>query len=235
MNQKNNQQKLRNMVGIALFAALAYGVTFVFRIPVSFLTFDAKDAILTVAGFIYGPLAAVAAAVIAACIEFVTISDTGVYGLIMNTVSSAVFAGTASLLYKLKRTAAGAVLSLCTSVVILTGCMLLMNLWITPFYMGVTVSDVKALIPTLLLPFNFAKGCLNAALCIFLYKPVITVMRRIGAIPPARGHLPTVNAQASTDNNSKPAIPFNRSSALLLGVAVVLAVASIILFLLLKK
>ncbi len=222
-------------MGVALFAALAYGVTFVFRIPVSFLTFDAKDAILTVAGFIYGPVAAVVAAVIAACIEFVTISGTGVYGLIMNAVSSAVFAGTASLLYKLKRTAAGAVLSLCTSVVVMTGCMLLMNLWITPIYMGVSTADVRALIPTLLLPFNFAKGCLNAALCIFLYKPVITVMRRIGAIPSSRSHQSAAEAQTNTAAKNKPVLFFNRSSVLLISVAIVLAAVSVVLFVLLTK
>ena len=56
---------------MAMFAALAYGVTFVFRIPVSFLTFDAKDAVLTVAAFIYGPLASVIMALIPALIELI--------------------------------------------------------------------------------------------------------------------------------------------------------------------
>ncbi len=230
--QKRNQQTVRNLVAMAMFAALAYGVTFVFRLPVMFLTFDAKDAVITIAGFIYGPVAAIVIAAVAALLEFITISSTGVYGLIMNAVSSACFAGVASLLYKLKRTARGAILSLVASVVALTGVMLLMNLWITPFYMGVTVDDVQGLIPTLLLPFNFAKGCLNAALCIFLYKPIITTMRRIGAIPPSRTPHMTEDGTAA---QAKPTFKLNRSSVLVVLSAVIMAAVAIVVFFLLKK
>ena len=76
--EKMNKTKFdtKKNVGIATFAALAFGVTFVFRIPVSFLTFDAKDAILTVAAFIYGPLSAVIMSFLTALIEFITISYT---------------------------------------------------------------------------------------------------------------------------------------------------------------
>ena len=74
---KTNLLNVRSIVGMAMFAALAYGVTFVFRIPVSFLTFDAKDAVLTVASFIYGPLASLILALIPALIELITISGTG--------------------------------------------------------------------------------------------------------------------------------------------------------------
>ena len=55
---------------MAMFAALAYGVTFVFRIPVQFLTFDAKDAVISIASFIYGPTSAIVISLIAAFIEF---------------------------------------------------------------------------------------------------------------------------------------------------------------------
>ena len=50
-----NTQKL---VGIAIFSALAFVVSLLIRFPVQFLTFDAKDAIITVAAFAYGPIAA---------------------------------------------------------------------------------------------------------------------------------------------------------------------------------
>ena len=46
-----NQRSIdtKKLVGISMFCALAYGATFVFRIPVMFLTFDAKDTIITIA------------------------------------------------------------------------------------------------------------------------------------------------------------------------------------------
>ena len=168
----------KRIVGIAVFAALAYGVTFVFRIPVSFLTFDAKDAILTVAAFIYGPVSAVIMSFLTALIEFATISDTGPYGALMNFVSSSAFSFTASLIYKYRRTLNGAIAGLYISVAVTTGVMIVMNILITPLYMGVPRSAVVELLPKLLMPFNFAKALMNAAIVLLIYKPVATALRR---------------------------------------------------------
>ena len=174
---KNNNFSTKKLVGIAVFAALAFGVTLVFRIPVSFLTFDAKDAILVVASFIYGPIAAVVMSLITSLLE-ISISDTAVIGAIMNFISSATFAGIASLIYKRKRTFNGALIGLFTSVAVTTAVMMLMNILITPFYMGVERSVVISMLPTVLLPFNFAKTLMNGAIAMLIYKPVAIALRR---------------------------------------------------------
>ena len=72
------------MVVLSLFCAMAYIFVFVFRIKVSFLTFDAKDAIITVCSLLYGPLSGVIVSLVVSFLEFITVSDTGLYGLIMN-------------------------------------------------------------------------------------------------------------------------------------------------------
>ena len=64
----------KKLVGISMFAALAYAVTFVFRIPVMFLTFDAKDAIITIASLMYGPVPGIAISFTVAFLELITIS-----------------------------------------------------------------------------------------------------------------------------------------------------------------
>ena len=174
---KNNNFSTKKLVGIAVFAALAFGVTLVFRIPVSFLTFDAKDAILVVASFIYGPIAAVVMSLITSLLE-ISISDTAVIGALMNFISSATFAGIASLIYKRKRTFNGALIGLFTSVAVTTAVMMLMNILITPFYMGVERSVVISMLPTVLLPFNFAKTLMNGAIAMLIYKPVAIALRR---------------------------------------------------------
>ena len=174
---KKHSLDTKKIVGIATFAALAYGVTFVFRIPVMFLTFDAKDALLTVAAFMYGPLAAVVMALLAALLEL-TISDTALIGALMNFISSAAFAGTASLIYKYRRTFNGAIIGLFSSVAVTTAVMMVMNILITPFYMGVDRSVVISMLPTVLLPFNFAKSLMNAAIAMLIYKPIAIAMRR---------------------------------------------------------
>jgi len=175
MNTKKINMK--SLVGIAMFAALAFVVSLVFRFPVLFLTFDAKDAIITLAGFIFGPISALVTSLLAATLEL-TISDTGIYGFIMNFASSATFSFVASLIYKYKRTFFGSALAFYSATIVLTLVMVGMNILVTPFYMGAPREVVIDMIPTVLLPFNLAKALMNSAIAMLLYKPVITALRR---------------------------------------------------------
>ena len=88
MKEKNNLKKISVT---AMLCALAYICMFVFKFKVGFLTFDLKDAVLTVIAFLYGPIYGVVSSILVALIEFVSVSDTGFYGLVMNALSSAVF------------------------------------------------------------------------------------------------------------------------------------------------
>ena len=73
------------MVGIAFFSALAYIVSFLTGfIKVQFLTFDAKDCIITIGALSLGPVAGVLTAAIVALLEFMLSSTTGPWGLLMN-------------------------------------------------------------------------------------------------------------------------------------------------------
>lgn len=173
---------IKRIVGMATFAALAYAVTFVFRIHVQFLTFDAKDAILTIAAFIYGPLSAIIMSLVPALLELITISGTGPWGFLMNFASSACFSFVASFIYKYKRSFNGAIIGLYSAVVITTGFMIALNLLVTPIYMGVPRAMVIDFLPSLLLPFNFAKSLMNAAITMLIYKPVSTAMKRANLI-----------------------------------------------------
>lgn len=182
MKQNENFFDTKRLVGMACFAALAYGVTFVFRIPVQFLTFDAKDAVLTIAGLIYGPAASIVMALIPALIELITISGTGIWGFIMNFASSACFAFTTAIIYKYRRNFNGAIIGLFSSVLTTTALMMLLNIFVTPVYMGVNRQVVINLLPSLLLPFNLAKALMNAAIAMIIYKPISTALKRAGII-----------------------------------------------------
>ena len=89
--KRDNSAILKTMTGAAVFSALALVVSFFFRLPVLFLTFDAKDAVITIASFIYGPVVAPIMSLVVALVEMVTYSETGMYGFIMNFASSATF------------------------------------------------------------------------------------------------------------------------------------------------
>lgn len=175
-------ESLKKAVITAVFAAIAFILTFIFRFKVSFLTFDFKDAVLAMVSLMYGPLYGIGAVAIVAFLEFLSVSDTGLYGLIMNFISSGTFALIFGIVYKYKRTFKGAILSVILSVIGVTAVMMVANYFITPYYMGVSRSDVVALIPTLLLPFNLAKSVINSTATLILYKPVTNALKRMGVI-----------------------------------------------------
>ena len=182
-SQKNYSVHLKKLCAVSMFCALAFIVSFCFPIKVQFLTFDAKDSVIAIGGMFFGPVAALAMSVIVPFLEFLSFSETGVYGLIMNILSSAAFSLTASLVYKYKRRMSGAVIGLAASVLAVTSVMLVANIFVTPFYMGVSREDVLALIPSLLLPFNATKSILNASLVLLLYKPFTTALRATRLVP----------------------------------------------------
>ena len=167
----------------ALFCALAYVTMFVFRIRVAgFLTFDAKDAIITLSGLLFGPLSSLAISLTVAFIEMISVSTTGLWGFLMNFLASATFSCTAALIYKYKHNIKGAILGLFCSIFSTTAVMLLLNLLITPLYTGSNTAAIAAMIPTILFPFNLTKAVLNASLVLVLYKPISRAMKATGIV-----------------------------------------------------
>ena len=174
---------LKKLCVTSMLTAVAFLCTFIFRFKVSFLTFDFKDAIISVISLLYGPVWGIASAGAVALSEtFLMGSDTGLYGMIMNFLSSGTFALTTGLVYKYNRTFKGAILSVIMSVVSVTSVMMLANIFITPHYIGATSADVIKLIPALLLPFNLAKSVINSAAVLVIYKPVTVTFKRMGLI-----------------------------------------------------
>lgn len=177
---------VRKLVTIAVFSALAYVVSF-FSIPVAgFLSFELKDCIIAIAGFTYGPLAAFCCALLSAFAELISFSKTGIIGCIMNLVSSASFACTAAFIYKYKRDIKGAIVGLSVSCAVLTIVMLAWNYILTPLYTGAPREQVVKMLLPVLLPFNLAKGIVNASVTVLLYKPIVNVLRRMKLVAPSK-------------------------------------------------
>ena len=177
---KNSFSHVHTLVYMAIFTALAYVIALAVRFPVPpFLTLDLKDAVIAIGAMACGPVSAVTMTAAVALLEFISVGDTGVYGLIMDVLSSLGFAFTAAVIYKYKKTFSGAVFSLLSAVFAMTATMMLANLIVTPYYMGVSVATVKGLILPLLLPFNFLKATLNAGVVALLYKPLTRVLSRL--------------------------------------------------------
>lgn len=181
-NLTRSHEKIKRLVFVALFTALAYASTLIIHPKVMFLTFDVKDSVITLAAMAFGPISGVVISFLAAVIEFITMGETGVYGFIMNFIGSSVFSVTAALIYKYKKTLWGGIVGLVTAVFTMTAAMLLANIVVTPYFMKTSTEEVLKLLPTLLLPFNFLKALANAGLVIGFYKPVSNALKAAGAI-----------------------------------------------------
>lgn len=175
----------RNMAVIAMFSAVSFVAVLISRIipdVAGFLSYDPKDAIIVIAGFIMGPMASVAISVLVSFIEMITISTTGPYGFLMNVVSTCAFAVPAAWFYKKNHSQKGAVIGLLFSVVVLVICMAIWNYVVTPYYMGVERQMVADMMFTVFVPFNLAKGGINAGLSLLLYRPIVGSLRKAGLV-----------------------------------------------------
>ncbi|MBQ8026721.1 MAG: ECF transporter S component [Clostridia bacterium] len=180
---------LKKMATLSMLCAIAYVAVFLSRmLPplVLFLQYDPKDIVITLGGFIFGPLSSLLISVVVSLVELVTVSDTGIIGLIMNVISTCTFACTAAIIYKKKRTLSGAVIGLVAGCLFTTAAMLLWNYAITPMYMHIPREEVKALLLPAFMPFNLIKGGLNAAFTLLLYKPLVSALRAAKLIDPAK-------------------------------------------------
>ena len=175
--------KTKKLTTVAMLCAITYVVMAVGRIPiVLFLKYDPSDVIVTLGGFIWGPMTSCIVSVVVAVIEMITVSETGILGCIMNIVQTLSFACTAAVIYKKKHTLSGAVIGLVSGWIISVFVMLLWNYLVTPLYMGYSREVVAEMLLPVFLPFNLLKGGLNAAITFLLYKPVITALRKSGYV-----------------------------------------------------
>jgi len=172
----------RNLIMSAMIATLAWISVFVFRINVSFLTGDIKNAIITIGGLVCGTFWVIPMSLVTCFLEMISISDTGFYGFLMNFAATASFAFVACAIYNRFKTLSSALFGLLFASITMTGFMLLLNLVVTPLYLTVKVKDVIKIIPSLLLPFNLTKAVLNSAIILLLYKPFINTLRKAGII-----------------------------------------------------
>ena len=180
--------RVKKLVTLAMLTAVTYVVMLLCKsIPdvAGFLQLEVKETIVCIGGFIYGPVSAAIIALVVAVIEMFTVSGTGPIGCIMNVLATAVFACTASFIYKKNHSRNGAIIGLGGATLALTVVMILWNYLITPLYMGVPREAVAEMLLPIFLPFNLVKGALNMAATLIIYKPVVTALRKTGLVAPS--------------------------------------------------
>ncbi|HIS72586.1 MAG TPA: ECF transporter S component [Candidatus Scatomorpha pullicola] len=192
----------KKLATLAMLSALAFAIMAVSKLLPSvegFLDFDFKDVVICIAGFVYGPLSALAMIVVVCILEMLSpFSSSGIIGCIMNIVATASFCCPACYIYKHNHTMKGAVLGLVTGLVLLIITMLAWNYFLTPIYRGMPREAVADMLLPIFLPFNAVKGGLNMTATLLLYKPVVGALRSAKLIPESESHAAPVAGKKKT-------------------------------------
>ena len=161
----------------ALFVALSMAVSFVeFPIVpgVEWLKYDPSGIVSLVAGFAYGP----AAAVIVSVLGFLPHLFTNPWGTLMAVLVALALSVPAALIYRRNKTRKGAVIGIIVGAIAALAVAIVGNMIVTPFYAHMTTAQVVALIVPALLPFNVLKFTIHGVVTFLIYKPISNLLNR---------------------------------------------------------
>lgn len=167
----------RRIAVYALFVALAMVTSFV-ELPIfpaaPYLKYDPSGIVCLIAGFAFGP----SAAVIVSVLGFVPHMFGDPWGSIMAIAVALALSVPASLIYKRWRTRKGATAGILVGAVVALAIAIVGNLLITPIYAHMTVAQVAAMIVPILLPFNLLKFAIHGVVTFLIYKPISDLLNK---------------------------------------------------------
>lgn len=180
----------KKITTLGMLCGLAVIVNLLIHFPlipsVEFLSYDAKDVIIVIGGFIYGAGSAFIMSVITSLLE-IMYRGGNLLDVLMNVISTCTFACVAAWIYKRDHTRKGAFLGLGIGTVCSVLSMLLWNYIVTPIYFDMPREAVVSILIPGILPFNLLKCGLNTGLTLFLYKPIVGVFRRTSLVEHSSG------------------------------------------------
>lgn len=138
------------------------------------LKYDPSGIVCLIAGFAYGPKAAV----IVSILGFAPHIFTNPFGAFMAILVSLGLSVPSASIYRKYRTRRGAVISLGTGLITASILAILGNLLITPLYAHMSIAQVASYIIPALLPFNLVKFALHIIVTVLIYKPISHLLQR---------------------------------------------------------
>ena len=111
-------------------------------------------------------------------IQAFALGGSGIYGFIMHFIATGIVAVVIGTIYKRNKTKKTAIRALILGVIITTVVMCIMNIIVTPVFMGAPRSAVIAMIPTVIIPFNLVKAGVNSLLTFILYKRISGLLHK---------------------------------------------------------
>jgi riboflavin transporter FmnP len=167
----NQRWEAKQLALMALFTAVGLILSFI-ELPIlpgtTFLKYDAAPVAAMIAGFTFGPAVGCLVGIVISAIHGLFTGN--LVGAVMNICVMAVFILPPTFFYKYGASIPRVLVGLVLGAILAIGAALLLNLIILPYWPGLPINTVIAMIPTALLPFNVIKMSLNAVLSFILWR-----------------------------------------------------------------
>ena len=173
MNQ--NKMTTAKLAKLAMMTAVSIVLLLIIRIPwpaAPFLEYDPADLPIYITAFAFGPFEGLIVTLIVCLIQAFGLGGSGIYGFIMHFIATGIVAVVIGTMYRRNKTKKTAIKALVTGVIVTTVVMCIMNIIVTPVFMGAPRSAVIAMLPTVIIPFNLVKAGVNSLLTFILYKRI---------------------------------------------------------------
>lgn len=181
MNQ--NEMSTAKLAKLAMMTAVSLVLLLIIRIPwppAPFLVYDPADVPVYITAFAFGPAEGLIVTLVVCLIQAFGLGGDGFYGFIMHFVATGIVAVAIGMMYRKQKTKKTAIKALIVGVVVAVLVMCIMNLIVTPAYMGAPRAAVAAMLPTVIIPFNLVKAGVNAVLTFLLYKRISGLLHGTG-------------------------------------------------------
>lgn len=168
---------------LAMMTAVSVVLLLIVRIPfppAPFLVYDPADVPIYITAFAFGPAEGLIVTLVVCLLQAFGLGGDGLYGFLMHFVATGIVAVVIGCIYRNNKTRKTAIKALVIGVVVSVIVMCIMNLIVTPIYMGAPRSAVVAMIPTVIIPFNLLKAGVNSLITFILYKRISGLLHGTG-------------------------------------------------------
>lgn len=191
-------KEIKKLSFCALFGAIGFVLMLLeFPLPIipSFVKFDFSELPAIIVSFVYGPLYGILVCLLKNALHLFVTTSAGL-GEVSNFILGAIFVGVAGAIYKYNKNRKFALLGSLVGAVVMALISVATNYYIVyPAFvviygmpMPAIIGMYQAILPSVdglfealvifNLPFNFAKGIIDAAICFLVYKKLSPILKK---------------------------------------------------------
>lgn len=163
------------LVKMAILTATSIVLVLLIRLPfppAPFLVYDPADIPIYITAFAFGPVSGIIVTFLVSFIQAFLLGGDGIYGFLMHFFATGAFAILVGAIYHRNKNRRVAILSIILGIIAATVIMVIMNLVITPIFLGAPRQAVINMIIPVIMPFNLLKAGVNGFITFILYKRV---------------------------------------------------------------